>query len=333
MSDYPIPYNSAWDIMDSTKLKDDFQTCERKYFYRHLLGWKSSLPNNDLTFGEAAHKAKEYLWLHGYSNESIKGAFEEFLRVYRPVFPEDTDEIYGGKTPDGWLQAMIGYVDKYADDFDKYEVLYTEIAGTVPVDEKRVLHFRMDSVLEEKSSGRKVSMDLKTKGSSFSGKNAMVWENSHLLSIQNGTYTHCLYCLYPEEEVKGMIFDGVGVWRTKTEYKTDYFRASAYLSPRQMNVWLWEVIDILDRMEFEMERLASCKDSDEIMMAFPRRTENCTKYFRLCPYHDFCLTWSNPLQHCFEPPIGFEIDFWNPSTREETASKVVRLEFGRKGDG
>jgi len=71
-----------------------------------------------------------------------------------------------------------------------------------------------------------------------------------------------------------------------------------------------------------MERLASCKDSDEIMMAFPRRTENCTKYFRICPYHDFCLTWSNPLQHCFEPPIGFEIDFWNPSTREETASKV-----------
>lgn len=330
MPDYPIPYHSTWDIKDSSKLRGDFQTCERAYFYRDLLGWKGTAPNNDLVFGEAAHKAKEHLWLNGYGNTSIQDAFVKFQNIYRPKFPQDTDELYGGKTPDGWLSAMVKYTDTYASDFDKYEVLYTEIAGTVPIDKDRVLHFRMDTVLEERDSGRKVSMDLKTKGSSFGGKVGMVWENDHYLSIQNGTYTHCLYCLYPQEEVKGMIFDGVGVWRNKGGYMCDLFRPDAYLSPRQMQVWLWSVVDILDRIDYEMERLASSSEGDEVLMAFPMRTENCTKYFRVCPYHDFCLTYSNPLQMAFEVPIGFEVDFWDPRSREETANKVVNLE-GLKG--
>ncbi len=297
MTDYPISYNPAWEIKDSSKLKGGFQTCERAYFFRHLLGWSTTAPNNDLIFGQAAHKAKEYLWNHGYSDDAIKEAYKEFKNVYRPVFPEDTDELYKGKTPDGWVATMIEYVDRYRSDLDKYKVLYTEIAGTVPVDENRVLHFRLDTILEEINTSRKISMDLKTTGRSFQGKNGLVWENDNLLSIQNGTYTHCLYCLYPQEEVGGMIFDGVAVWKNKSGYSNDFFRANSYLSPKQMEVWLWEVNDILDRVEYEMSRLEVSSDSDPVLQAFPRRTENCTKYFRVCQFHEFCLLWNNPLQY------------------------------------
>lgn len=327
MSNYPIPEFSAWSKRDPSKLKD-YRTCERKYFFRHLLGWAGTAPNNDLIFGQATHAGKEHLWKIGYNDEAIKESFQKFINLYRPEFGEDTDELFEGKTPDGYLNAMIEYCQKYHDDFERYEVLYTEIAGTVPVDEKRVLYFRMDSVLEEKSSGKKISMDLKTtKTPTFSGKNALVWVNDFTLAIQSGCYTHCLYCMYPREEVKGMIFDGFGVGKNKSGYNCNFLRAPVYLTPRQMQVWLWNVLDILDQLDHDMERLSESKDSDEVLQCFPMRTENCTKYFRMCPYHDFCCTWSNPLQHGHEVPLGFKQEFWDPEVDESEVSKKVELEY------
>jgi len=328
MSNYPIPIDETWEVVDSSKLVK-FQTCERKFFYRYLLGWQPTAPNNDLVFGQAAHAAGEHLLNNGYDLNSLVSAGEIFLDIYRPQFPEDTDDLFGGKTPDGWMNAIAHYVNEYKKDFDKYEILYTEIAGTVPIDDKRKLHFRMDSVLKERSSQKKISRDLKTKNGNFTGKNGQVWADEKQLGIQNGTYTHALYCLYPPEEVKGMVFDGLGVWRTPKgrEYKCDFMRTAAYKNKVQMQVWLWQVSTIYDRLEDELAYLSVCQDSDQVMEAFPLRTENCTKYFRTCPYHDFCCAWPNPLQKCFEPPMGYKVEFWDPRKMAEDATNKVELDW------
>jgi hypothetical protein len=51
------------------------------------------------------------------------------------------------------------------------------------------------------------------------------------------------------------------------------------------------------------------------MMCFPMNPTNCTKYFG-CKYHDYCMSWPNPLQRCEEVPYGMKIEYWDPSAEE-----------------
>lgn len=95
-----------------------------------------------------------------------------------------------------------------------------------------------------------------------------------------------------------------------------------------MQVWLWNILQHMDMIEWNMDRLLQeCKDEDPVMMAFPMNTESCTKYGR-CPYFDLCTSWANPLHRCDAPPVGFKQEYWDPREEERTAKKVVHLEKG-----
>ena len=63
---------------------------------------------------------------------------------------------------------------------------------------------------------------------------------------------------------------------------------------------------------------------DDILRAFPKNTESCTKYFG-CPYADFCQAWMNPLQRCQEVQPGFKLDFWDPREQLEKANAVFTV--------
>lgn len=311
-----IPYNPCWDIKDPSKLSE-YYTCPRKYFYSHMLGWRSEVPSQDAYFGESWHKAREYMLLNGY--DYIEGAFEAFMRYYREQYPEETDEMFRPKDPKGALLAIAKFAGTYQNDLLENKVHYTEISGTVPVDQKRVLHFRMDSVMEHIETGMIFSWDHKS-----TKRFSRQWEMQFFLSMQNGTYTHCLYCMYPIERVKGVEFCGTcfeylsrGSKLRSAGYHASFKRVPAWKRPDQMNVWLWNVNNLLDDIERETDRLMDCSESDKVLMAFPLNPESCTKYFG-CIFHDFCMTWENPLQHCFEPPLGFVQEFWDPREMETT---------------
>jgi len=322
-----IPEHSSWQIRDSSKL-DDYITCARKYFFCHVLGWRIDAAQHDLYFGESWHKAREYMLLNGY--DDVKGAYGAFLEHYRKEFHPDTDNLYYPKTPDAVLLAVVNFAEKYKRDLVENEVLYTEISGSVPIDEVRVLYFRMDSVLRNKEKGYIFSWDHKS-----TKRFSRQWEERFHLSLQNGTYTHCLYCMYPEEMRAGLI-KGVEFCGTQFEYLkrgskdrpagyyTNFKRVPAWKSPEQMNVWLWNTVDLLDDLDRDMDRLFHCRESDPVMQAFRMNPESCTKYWG-CVWHDYCMTWSNPLQHCFEPPLGFRQEFWDP--REMETTNKMNLEW------
>ena len=78
--------------------------------------------------------------------------------------------------------------------------------------------------------------------------------------------------------------------------------------------------DLLDELDREMDRLFRCKEEDTVLMAFPMNPKSCSAY-RGCQFHDFCLSWSNPLQRCYEPPLGFKEEFWDPSQMDTTVKK------------
>jgi len=94
-----------------------------------------------------------------------------------------------------------------------------------------------------------------------------------------------------------------------------------------MNAWLWTVNDLLDDLEREFDRLGHCSENDSVLMAFPMNPSGCSSY-RGCPYHDYCISWSNPLQRSDEPPLGFKVEFWNPMDMDTT--NKMNLEWKEK---
>ena len=303
---YPIPYHKEWDIIDSSKL-NDFILCQRMYFYRHLLGWRAESTRNDLKFGEAIHKAQEHLLRYGY--DQIAPAYDAFLECYREEFPESTDELFATKTPARALLALIAYTKYYPHDLDEYEVLHTEISGTVPISNKNILHFRMDDILRERSTNRYGSFEHKTKGGGIYDSYANQWP----MSVQVGAYHHALYCLYGEDDVFGVKINTMGFLKTKFDFRRFPFK----LSKKQMQVWMNMVGYYFDQLEAEMKILADERPSDSTLLAFQPCPSSCDKWFG-CPYLDFCTCWPNPLQRCDEVPMGYVEEFWNPMNMDAT---------------
>ena len=325
---FPITEHPTWSIRDSSKLKD-FLMCKRYFFYRYILGWDLDWPAHDLYFGECWHRAREHQLLHGY--DDIEGAYNAFISHYRKQFEPESDEMYSPKTPSAVLNALMKFRDERSRDLIENEVVVldgvkmTEISGTVPVDDRRVLYYRMDSIMRRLSDGKIFSWDHKTTSEKYI--NGRQWGEQFHLDVQNGTYTHCLYCMFPIEDVLGIEFCGTGFTYLKrgsadrpAGYHASLRRVPAFKTPDQMNVWLWNTIDILNEIDMEFERLFSCKEEDAVMMAFPMNPGSCTSY-RGCPYHDYCLSWANPLQQCYEPPLGFREEFWDPSAMDTRNKK------------
>ena len=324
---HPITEHPSWDKRDSSKL-DVFTECNRKYLFEHILGWRSEAPAHDLYFGESWHRARECQLLEGYGE--FDSAYADFIGHYRKEFDPETDEMYRPKDPTNVLNALTKFAEERQSDLEENEVLLTETSGTVPVDEKRVLYYRMDSVLRRTDDGKVFSWDHKS-----TKRFSRQWSEQFFLSIQNGTYTHCLYCMYPIKEVIGVEFCGTCfeyLKRASKErsagYHISFQRVPAWKTPDQMNVWLWNVNDLLDDLDREMDRLADCKEDDKVMMAFPMNVKSCSNYFG-CPFHDFCISWPNPLQRCSEPPLGFKIEFWDPSEMETTNKRNLEWKGGK----
>jgi hypothetical protein len=239
-------------------------------------------------------------------------AYVKFLTAYREHFPELMDASNDPKNPAQALRALVEYTREYKD--DKFTPIYTEISGSVPMDETHRLFFRMDSVLEVAKMIR--SREHKT-GTTLNRQ----WEDQWSLGVQTGTYNHVLHCLYRPEHIWGVEINGVFFQKTMKKFK----RVPARRSMKMMNVWYWNTLDLMLRLDWEMERLMEAKAEDPVLMAFPLRPSACTNWFG-CAMLDFCRSWPNPLQNCYAPPMGFVVKYWDP--REDESKHIFHFEKG-----
>ena len=319
-----IPQVRQHNIQDSTKIVC-FMTCPRRYFYEYVLGWRPEIPNNHLVFGAAWHKAMEVFLEHGYGADQVMEAYKAFLAEYRKTMPPETDELYHPKTPDNALVVLAKYAQKYSTDLKDFDVLHIEVGGRVGINDEQSVYFKMDSIC--RSPRGVFSLEHKTAGSFY------MWDMQWPLSIQVGTYTHVLYCMYPQAEVAGVRMNGVAFkkvakpWEdikagVKSKYQPpyDFHRLDAFRSRGQMHNWLWTAQYWLDQIEANFQWLEDCSPDDQLLYSFPMNSTNCTK-FNGCPWHDFCNSWNNPLARCDEPPLGFMIEHWDP-TAEEPKTKI-----------
>lgn len=320
---FPVPFDSSWNVVDSTKL-NQLISCPRSFFYCYVLGWRPDYPSNHLVFGSAVHLALEHLLLNGYEQEVVLEAFDAFQGDYRQTFPPHMDDMFHPKTPQNFFAVLAKYAREYRRDLETYEVLYTEISGTVSVDADVDLAFRMDSILRNRKTGRVSSLEHKT------GSSTYFWAEQWPLSIQVGTYTHVLNCLFPRDKIDGVVMNALFFFKVKKAWDKvltaqplgslkppyEFMRVPVKRDNKQMLVWQWTVLYYVNQLRFYFEELANAKESDSIMATFPMRPDSCFKYGRICDYYDYCCAWPNPLQRCQQPPLGFTVNFWNPLEQE-----------------
>jgi hypothetical protein len=317
----PVAEQPTWYVIDSTKLSE-YQQCPRRFFYKYILGWRLESERNDLWFGTCWHMAMEHILLNGYEPQSILDACLLFESKYREKYSDLTDDLYFPKVPGVVMRSLPEYCGKYYSDIAKYEVLYTEVAGTVPIAEGRVMHFKIDSILRDRRTNKVRSREHKT-----GSRNSRVWQDKFKMSIQVGTYDHALRCMFGPELVDGIEINGAifskGDSRKGEHGKWEFPRIEIIKYPEMSNVWLWNTnrwADLLDADMFALRNI--CGVDDTIMPAFIQNTESCTDYWG-CPYMDFCLTWANPLHHTDIVPIGFIEEHWDPRADEAIRTRVA----------
>jgi hypothetical protein len=319
---YPVPFHPMWEVFDSTKIQD-YLDCPRQFFYKRILGWERETPfSNDLQFGKAWHKAMEILYKGGFSDANVLTAYHEgFLPTYREVFPPDSDALFDPKTPDNALIGLSAYCVYPANkrDFDLYDVIKTEIAGFVPLDEEVEIVYKMDLLARRKDNGKFCAFEHKSKKNSFSRTWTDQWEQS----IQIGNYNHALCVMLGNEDlsnVEGVLVNGTAFLKTKV----DFARVPVHKHKDLMVEHVWTVREIIDRMRADIEFLAECSPSDRIMQCFPRNPQSCTKYYG-CEMAAFCSAWPNPLQRCEVPPPGYIVRHWDPMAEEHSPTERIDL--------
>lgn len=312
-----IENNPAIWILDSTKIQNYIES-PRKFFFNHVIGLRGDTPNIHLEYGKAMHEGLEVLQLGGYSSDACGEASTKFLECFKEAFPNEAEwSIFDPKTPTRAIEALFEYAREY--DFRDEKVLYTEIAGAMPIsmEKSRAIHFKQDTILLKRDGFW--SREHKT-----ASRFGLTWEKQWHTKFQIGTYALALFILkdFLQENfglhgIQGVEINGVAFQKKETKF----LRVPIYRTEEQLDRYLGDANYWWDKIEEDFELLAETSPSDKIMRAFPCGGEGCTRFG--CLYSELCSLWLNPLQHIERPPTGFKVEYWDPSRLEEKATNVL----------
>lgn len=325
---YPIVQSETLGVIDSTKIQT-YQDCPRRFFYEYVLGWRQEDANIHLAFGSAWHDAMEVFMKAagkmGYIDPVIELAYSRFQATFDAA--AEGNGAFGvdiGKDASNAYDALVEYAAKYNRIDSGINTMFTEIAGTVPVGldrrtEGRVLHFKMDSVVE--SDDGIWSFEHKT-----TGKQSQSFLDKWGIIVQIGAYCHVLNVVFGDD-ARGVKINGAILRKpTKTGKGNEFLRIPVQKSPAMQLDWLWSVNRWLDLLEHDIQALSRCTIDDEILAAFPKNPTSCTKFG--CAHPGLCSLKANPLTVADRPPPGYKTEHWDPRRGQEEASAVISVEGG-----
>lgn len=312
----PVPEHDTHAVLDSSKISA-FQDCPRGYFFRYVLGLEPRTVSPHLAFGSAWHEAMEHLlWNLG----DVSGAYAGFVSRYFAEISKDpffTDNR--NKNPETALAALTEYVGKWYQDKD--ETLFTEIAGTVPINEEgQLIYVKLDSV-RRNDKGQVYSLEHKT-----TGRLSESWKEKWNWQFQVGTYSFFLWSWLDDPSLfNGVTINGA-VFRAKDR---DFLRIPVKHDNAWLEGWVWQANHWIEQINWNMEALAEHDESNRVLNAFPINSGSCEKFG--CKFPGLCAARANPLQKCHTVPAGYDVSFWDPRARETKSKTVVHLEETGRG--
>jgi hypothetical protein len=320
---------------DNTRVSE-FRTCQRKFFYRHVMDWASVGFAPPLLFGSSWHAAMDAIWetMGDKKNAQSLGTeevahvgYDAFMKEWVEGGGPEVDDInedweykLGFRNPMVALEMLYGYVDERRPLFqrDSFELISIEQPFAVPLDpEDDTLFYvgRFDKVFRVKEGiiiGEHKTTSLYAKVGGF----RPMFIDSFSPNSQVDGYLHAARVLYGTE-VKSCWIDAALVH--KTEH--DFFKIIPIERQfAQLDAWLWETRSWIDGIEANWARvLEKSPEGDfdmreaKYMAAFPKNTNACQDFARNCPYIDLCKMIPNPLGR--DTPAGFANEHWSPFDR------------------
>lgn len=301
---------------DNTMLSA-YKECPRKYYLRHVLGWRGKGLALPLAFGLSWHSAMDTVWNYAKriedQGELAKLAMANFGKTWEEQglpFDLDLEQIVSmsPRTPSIAHEMLVQYIKKRWTVLQNCELISAEQPFAVPLPRTDNIWYigRLDKVAV--IQGEKVVVEHKTttdykKDGGFRSTYVEGW--------------------YSDSQVKGYQFGGglffpglEQVWVDaalvhKVVHDAFRFIPVAHQQPL-LEEWIRDTRNWALRIQSEegnyQEVQGLVKDDESI---FPKNEGSCMGKFGACPYLNICRTTPDPSK-LEEPPEGYIEEFWRP---------------------
>lgn len=297
---------------DNTMLST-YKDCPRKYFLRHVLGWRSQGVALPLVFGLSWHSGQDGLWQAAKKvdgqEELVKVAMAHFLDTWESeglVANLDIDQInqMAPRTPGTAAEMYSHYIAERWKMLQEAKLVACEQPFAVPLPHTDNVWYigRLDKVVTW--NGETVVLEHKT-------TSAYKKDGGFLNSYLDGWYT--------DSQVKGYQFGGslffpelTQVWIDaalvhKTVHDKFRFVPVAHQFPL-LEEWVNDTREWVERLESDTARLPGGGLSPG---TFPKNENQCMGKFGPCTFANICRTTSRP-DLLKEVPEGYMVEFWKP---------------------
>ncbi len=303
-------------FFDNTMLKD-YKDCPRRYFLRHIKGWRKEGTGTALVFGLSWHAAMDIVWEHFGKcddRELLTLAAGEFDRTWVECgLPLDMDleqlEKFAPRTPMVAREMLVGYLEKRRHILENCELVACEQPFAVPLP--------MDSAAPGSTwyAGR-LDKVFRHQGSLIVGEHKSTTE----YKIDGGFKTQYLQSWYLDSQIMGYLYGGglffeglEQVWvdaalvHKKVHDAFKFIPVSHKFS--MLEQWIHDVLEWVHRVYRDEEKFALYGNLRKGI--FPKQQESCVGKYGMCQFVDICRTEPDPSQ-LDEPPPGFVQEKWSP---------------------
>ncbi|KKM61351.1 hypothetical protein LCGC14_1532570 [marine sediment metagenome] len=313
---YPVPTHETWKHIDNTRL-ECYERCERRFFFKYVLGWRSTKPNKDLVWGEAVHRMLGHCDRRGWDEENRIIGVTLAQDYYQEHF-DIIDEVDNAPKNRGQLEIVMNhYWNFYRREIEsgKYNVLATEIAFRMKLPGGIVATGRLDRIDQDTDTYELIIREYKTAGKRLDDKSINQWQ----LSGQLAMYTTAILRKYPEHTISGAAVRHIVPYKTDT--KTNFTDIPVSLDTESLLSWLQ---DVQFRVSQIIDDFRILGEPNGWKYCFARRKVNCYDFGRLCPWFDLCAKPLSPMEAYSEgPPRNCEVKFWDPT--EEKTEEIWEL--------
>lgn len=290
-------------FIDNTKLSDA-KACLRYYYFRHVRGWVSDSFDAAKIFGGAWHAAMDVLW----QDHTPDGAYERFLEYWKanggsfPIMPIQERNM-APRTPAIAELMLKAYWRKYEWLIKSSEVIEAEFLLKFPLSGGITYVGLIDKVLRERDG---ICL-LEHKTTAWGTQNGFnrAWLRAFDMSAQVSGYLYgATQHAWPGQPVR-LLIDAALVHKTQR----DFTMLAQKRSMEELEEWFLTA-------NLKAREIAGQETDQGIFLrAFPKETDSCIRFMKLCPYFDICKKVPNP--ELIDMPAKMRGEFWQPEKGRE----------------
>lgn len=289
--------------LDNTMLSG-YKDCPRKYYLRHVLGWRSEGTAIPLVFGLSWHDAQDVVWKHAKAvpaKELEQLALAKFCETWEanglPVEPGiEQLEWMGMRTPSVAHDMLHHYIETRWKMLQEAELLACEQPFAVPLPELPNVWYigRLDKVV--RYNGETLVIEHKT-------TTAYKKDGGFLSSYIEGWYS--------DSQCKGYQYGGALFFPGLTQVWVDAALVHKTVHNAFRFVPVAHQFNLLQEFLRDTVSWVNRINEDTIAEYFPKNENACMGKFGACTFLNICRTTSDP-GALAGPPAGYMVDRWTP---------------------